>query len=40
MRRISIISSGVSEGLKIHNVSLYFENYSFENKLATTELID
>lgn len=40
MRHISIISSSVREGRKSHNVSLYFENYLNENKLATTEIID
>lgn len=40
MRHISIISSSVREGRKSHNVSLYFENYLTEKKLATTEIID
>lgn len=40
MRHISIISSSVREGRKSHNVSLYFQNYLIENKLATTEIID
>ena len=40
MRHISIISSSVREGRKSHNVSLYFQNYLTENKLATTEIID
>lgn len=40
MRNISIISSSVREGRKSHNVSLYFQNYLTENKLATTEIID
>ena len=40
MRHISIISSSVREGRKSHNVSLYFQNYLNENKLATTEIID
>jgi NAD(P)H-dependent FMN reductase len=40
MRHISIISSSVREGRKSHNVSLYFQNYLIENKLATTEVID
>ena len=40
MRHITIISSSVREGRKSHNVSLYFQNYLFENSLATTEIID
>ena len=40
MRHISIISSSVREGRKSHNVSLYFQNYLIENKLATSEIID
>ena len=40
MRHISIISSSVREGRKSHNVSLYFQNYLIENKLATTDIID
>lgn len=40
MRHISIISSSVREGRKSHHVSLYFENYLLDNKLATTEIID
>ena len=40
MRHISIISSSAREGRKSHNVSLYFQNYFIENKLANTELID
>ena len=40
MRHISIISSSVREGRKSHNVSLYFQNYLIENKLATTSIID
>lgn len=40
MRHISIISSSIREGRKSHNVSLYFQNYLIENKLATTEIID
>ena len=40
MRHISIISSSVREGRKSHNVSLYFQNYLTENKLATAEIID
>ena len=40
MRHVSIISSSVREGRKSHNVSLYFQNYLIENKLATTEIID
>ena len=40
MRHISIISSSVREGRKSHNVTLYFQNYLIENKLATTEIID
>jgi NAD(P)H-dependent FMN reductase len=40
MRHIAIISSSVREGRKSHNVSLYFQNYLTENKLATTEIID
>ena len=40
MRHISIISSSVQEGRKSHNVSLYFQNYLIENKLATTNIID
>jgi NAD(P)H-dependent FMN reductase len=40
MRHISIISSSVREGRKSHNVSLYFQNYLIEKKLATTEIID
>ena len=40
MRHISIISSSVREGRKSHNVSLYFQNYLTENKLATTHIID
>jgi NAD(P)H-dependent FMN reductase len=40
MRHISIISSSVREGRKSHNVSLYFQQYLTENKLATTEIID
>lgn len=40
MRHISIISSSVREGRKSHNVSLYFENYLNEHKLATTAIID
>jgi NAD(P)H-dependent FMN reductase len=30
----------VREGRKSHNVSLYFQNYLTENKLATTEIVD
>lgn len=40
MRHISIISSSIREGRKSHNVSLYFQNYLTENKLATAEIID
>ena len=40
MRHISIISSSIREGRKSHNVSLYFQNYLIENKLATTDIID
>ena len=40
MRHISIISSSVREGRKSHNVSLYFQNYLTENKLATADIID
>ena len=40
MRHISIISSSVREGRKSHNVSLFFQNYLIENKLATAEIID
>ena len=40
MRHISIISSSVRVGRKSHNVSLYFQNYLTENKLATSEIID
>ena len=40
MRHISIISSSVRKGRKSHNVSLYFQNYLTENKLATVEIID
>lgn len=40
MRHISIISSSVRKGRKSHNVSLYFQNYLTENKLATAEIID
>ena len=40
MRHISIISSSVREGRKSHNVSLYFQNYLTDNKLATSEIID
>lgn len=40
MRHISIISASVREGRKSHNVSLYFQNYLIEKKLATTEIID
>ena len=40
MKHISIISSSVREGRKSHNVSLYFQNYLTENKLATAEIID
>lgn len=40
MRHVAIISSSVREGRKSHNVSLYFQNYLTENKLATTEIID
>ncbi len=40
MRHILIISSSVRVGRKSHNVSLYFQNYLTENKLASTEIID
>jgi NAD(P)H-dependent FMN reductase len=40
MRHIAIISSSVREGRKSHHVSLYFQNYLIENKLATTGIID
>lgn len=40
MRQISIISSSIREGRKSHNVSLYFQNYLTENRLATAEIID
>ena len=40
MRHIAIISSSVRERRKSHNVALYFQNYSQENKLATTEILD
>ena len=40
MRHISIISSSIREGRKSHNVSLYFQNYLVEHKVATTEIID
>jgi NAD(P)H-dependent FMN reductase len=40
MRHIAIISCSVREGRKSHRVSLYFQNYLTENKLATTEIID
>jgi NAD(P)H-dependent FMN reductase len=40
MRHIAIISSSVREGRKSHNVSLYFQNYLTENKLATADIID
>lgn len=40
MKHISIISSSVREGRKSHNVSLYFQNYLTENKIATTEIVD
>lgn len=40
MRHISIISSSVREGRKSHKVSLYFQNYLTENRLATAEIID
>ena len=40
MRHIAIISSSVREGRKSHNVSLYFQNYLIENKLATASIID
>jgi NAD(P)H-dependent FMN reductase len=40
MRHISIISSSIREGRKSHNVSLYFQNYLNENKLATSEILD
>ncbi len=40
MKHISIISSSVREGRKSHYVSLYFQQYITENKLATTEILD
>jgi len=40
MKHISIISSSVRNERKSHRVSLYFQNYLIENKLATTEIID
>lgn len=40
MRHISIISPSVREGRKSHNVSLYFQKYLTENKLATADIID
>lgn len=40
MKHISIISSSVRNERKSHRVSLYFQNYLIEHKLATTEIID
>lgn len=40
MRQIAIISSSVREGRKSHRVSLYFQQYLTDHKLATASIID